>query len=78
MNLIILQYTLYFIVGYIMGSHLDTGQFIIMFIVIILLQFVTHIKAIADGMIYNQILNENKDFKKFINKIKRKSKKMER
>jgi hypothetical protein len=34
---------------------------------------VTHIKAVADGMLYNEVMNKNKDFKKFINKLKKTS-----
>ena len=70
-NLTILQLILYIIIGYIMCSYLSCGQFIIMYLVVLGIQFTTHIKAIADGMVYNQLMNDNKDFKKFIEKIKK-------
>lgn len=70
-NLLILQVILYLLLGNIMGSHLEWREFVVVFIIILGLQFITHIKAIADGMLMNQIMNENnKDFKKFIKKIK--------
>ena len=72
-NLTILQFILLSLIAYIMGSHLETGQFVIMLIVVVVLQFITHIKGIADGMLYNQLLNDNsKNFKKLMDKIKKK------
>ena len=73
-NLTILQCILYFVVGYIMGSHLEWGQYIIMFAIILTLQLTTHIKAVADGILFHQLMNDNKDFKKFIKKIKKNNK----
>ena len=72
-NLIILQCLLYFIIGHIMGSHLTMSQFIMMFVLILLLQFITHIRGVSQGMLYNQLMNEDRDFKKFIKKLKNKS-----
>ena len=68
-NLTILQCILYLLIGHIMGSYLEWGQLIIMFTIILAVQFITHIKAVADGMLYIQLMNDNKDFKKFIKKI---------
>jgi len=69
-NLIILQCLLYILIGYIMGSHLEWSEIVVMYVIILVLQFVTHIRAVADGMVYNQLMNDNKDFKEFIKKIK--------
>ena len=72
-NLIILQCLLYTIVGYIMGSYLTMSEIIIVFIMILLIQFLTHIRGVSQGMLYNQLMNEDRDFKKFIKKLKNKS-----
>tara|TARA_R100000008_G_C3552383_1_gene151217 strand:+ start:250 stop:432 length:183 start_codon:yes stop_codon:yes gene_type:complete len=53
-----------------MGSHLEWSEIVVMYVIILVLQFVTHIRAVADGMVYNQLMNDNKDFKEFIKKIK--------
>ena len=70
-NLTVLQCLLYVLMGYITATHLELVQQIIMFVIVFVLQLTTHIKAIADGMVYNQLMNDNKDFKKFIEKIKK-------
>ena len=72
-NLIILQCLLYTIVGYIMGSYLTMSELIIVFVMILLIQFLTHIRGVSQGMLYNQLMNEDRDFKKFIKKLKNKS-----
>ena len=74
MNLIILQVVLYLIIGNIMGSHLELGQLIIMYVIMLGVQVITHIKAVADGILYNQLMNENDKFRNFVKNI-RKSKK---
>ena len=67
-NLTILQFVMYVLIGYVMFSHLEWVQLIIMYVVIAILQFVTHLKAVADGMVYNQLINtRSKEFRKFIN-----------
>ena len=75
-NLIILQCLLYTIVGYIMGSHLTMSELIIVFVMILLINFITHIRGVSQGMLYNQLMNDNsEDFVKFIKKYDEKNKK---
>ena len=57
-NLSILQCILYFIIGSIMGEYLDWTQFSLMFIVLFGIQFITRIKAVADGMAFRQLMIE--------------------
>ena len=70
-NLMVLQGICLFLIGYIMGSHLGWVEFVIMYLVILLLQFLTHIRAVAHGMMYNEIMNKDKDFKKFLKDMKK-------
>jgi len=54
-----------------MGEHLDWMKFSVMFIVIFLIQFITRTKAVADGMMYRQIMLDNQmDANDIIQKIK--------
>ena len=58
-NLTIFQCILYFIVGYIMGQYLSWSELGIMFIVMFLIQFITRTKAVADGMMFRQMMLDN-------------------
>ena len=58
-NLTIFQCILYFIVGYMMGEYLSWGQMGIMFIVMFMIQFITRTKAVADGMLFRQMMIDN-------------------
>tara|TARA_R110001583_G_scaffold184588_1_gene344054 strand:- start:324 stop:632 length:309 start_codon:yes stop_codon:yes gene_type:complete len=58
-NLTILQCVLYIMVGYIMGEHLSNGQLILMFALMLGIQMITRIKAIADGVIMMKIIENN-------------------
>ena len=55
-NLTIFQCILYFIVGYIMGEYLTWQKMGIMFVVMFLIQFITRTKAVADGMMFRQMM----------------------
>ena len=57
-NLNALQCILYFIVGYIMAEYLNLVQFIITFVAIFSIQFITRIKAVADGMMFRQLIQD--------------------
>jgi hypothetical protein len=57
-NLTIFQCLLYFIVGYIMGEHLTWPKLGLMFVVMLLIQFITRTKAVADGMLFRQIMTD--------------------
>ena len=58
-NLTIFQCLLYFIVGYIMGEYLTWPKLGLMFIVMLVIQFITRTKAVADGMVIRQIMVDN-------------------
>ena len=60
LNLTILQCICYFVIGYIMGVHLNWIEFGVMFVVIFIIQLITRAKAVADGMMYRQIMLDNK------------------
>ena len=55
-NLTIFQCILYFIIGYIMGEYLTWGKLILMFMVMLCIQFITRTKAVADGMMFRQMM----------------------
>ena len=75
-NLTILQLVSYFLLGYIMGKHLTIQEWIIAFIILMVLQFTTHLKSVANGMLYNQVMNDrNIDMKKILKKMRKDAKK---
>ena len=55
-NLTIFQCILYGIVGYVMGQYLDWTRLALMLFVMYLIQFITRTKAVADGMVFRQIM----------------------
>ena len=57
-NLTIFQCLLYFVVGYIMGEYLTWLQLGLMFVIMLGIQFITRTKAVADGMLYRQIMTD--------------------
>jgi AMMECR1 domain-containing protein len=62
-----------------MGEYLDWMKFGVMFVVILIIQFVTRTKAVADGMMYRQIMIENHmDANDIIQKIKEEADKARR
>ena len=58
-NLTILQCLCYFIIGWIMGEYLDWIKFGVMFIILFAIQFITRTKAVADGMMFRQLMLDN-------------------
>ena len=58
-NLTIFQCILYYIIGHIMGQYLSWSELGIMFIVMFLIQFITRTKAVADGMMFRQMMIDN-------------------
>ena len=58
-NLTIFQCILYVMVGYMMGGYLTWDKMIIMYVVLFLIQFITRTKAVADGMMFRQIMIDN-------------------
>ena len=59
-NLTIFQCILYFIIGWIMGEYLTWPKLGLMFIVMMTIQFITRTKAVADGMMFRQIMLDSK------------------
>ena len=59
-NLTILQCVCYFVIGYVMGEYLNWIQFGIVFVVLFIIQFITRVKAVTDGMMFRQIMMDSK------------------
>ena len=72
-NLTIIQCILYFVIGWIMGEYLTWTKLIIMFIILLGIQTITHVKAVSDGMVFSQFLNDNPHFKRMIDKMQKDS-----
>ena len=70
-NLTIFQCLLYFVVGHIMGEYLSWGQMGIMFVLLLGIQFITRTKAVADGMMFRQMMLDNRvDANEIVRRIK--------
>ena len=52
---------LYLIIGYMMGQHLTWEQLVLMYMIMLVIQMITRVKAIADGILMIQSLNERYD-----------------
>ena len=77
MNLTIFQCILYFIVGYVMGQHLTWIELVLMFVVMLCIQFITRTKAVADGMIFREMMiNLNTDANEIVRKMKEETDRM--
>ena len=59
-NLTIFQCLLYFVVGYIMGEYLTWPKLGLMFIIMLCIQFITRTKAVADGIMFRQLMMDLK------------------
>ena len=55
-NLTVFQCILYGVIGYIMGEHLTWIELGLMFIIMLCIQFITRTKAVADGMMFRQMM----------------------
>tara|TARA_Y100000034_G_scaffold95152_1_gene115477 strand:+ start:53 stop:340 length:288 start_codon:yes stop_codon:yes gene_type:complete len=76
-NLTIFQCLLYFIVGYVMGEYLTWPKLILMFVVMFTIQFITRTKAVADGMMFRQIMMDNQvDANEIVRMIKKEADRM--
>ena len=58
-NLPIFQCMLYLMLGYMIGEYLTWQKMSIIFVVLFLIQFITRTKAVADGMMFRQIMLDN-------------------
>ena len=59
MNLTIFQCLLYFIIGYIMGEHLTWIELAIMYAIMFGIQFITRTKAVADGIMFREMMMDS-------------------
>ena len=76
-NLTIFQCLLYFIVGYVMGEHLTWPKLILMFAVMFMIQFITRTKAVADGMMFRQMMMDHQvDANEIVKMIKKEADRM--
>jgi hypothetical protein len=72
MNLTIFQCILYGVVGYVMGLYLTWPKLVLMLVVMYLIQFITRTKAVADGMMFRQIMLDNQvDANEIVKMIKK-------
>ena len=71
-NLTIFQCLLYFVIGYVMGQHLTWIELGVMFVVMFGIQFITRVKAVADGMMMRQMMMDlDCDTNKFLQHMKK-------
>ena len=77
MNLTIFQCLLYFIIGYIMGEYLTWPKLGLMFVVMLCIQFITRTKAVADGMMFRQMMIDlNVDANEIVKKMKKEAERL--
>ena len=70
-NLTIFQCLLYLMLGYMIGEYLTWQKMSIIFIVLFLIQFITRTKAVADGMMFRQIMIDSQvDANNIVQKMK--------
>ena len=75
LNLTIMQCLLYFVLGYMFREHYTIKQIVIISIVLLGIQFITHIKAVAHGMMLHQLMVEGQhSMMKVIKKIQKEHK----
>ena len=78
-NLTLFQCILYGIVGYVMGQHLTWMQLGAMLVVMFGIQFITRTKAVADGMMFRQMMMDNHvDANEIVKRIKEETDKMDK
>ena len=78
-NLTVVQCMLYLIIGYVMGQYLAWVKMIIMFALLLGIQWITRIKAVADGMVFHQLIEHHgMDANEIVQKIKEEADKMEK
>ena len=76
-NLTLVQCVLYLIIGYIMGQYLDWTKMIIMFILLFGIQWMTRIKAVADGMVFKELIeHHDMNANEIVQKMKDEAEKM--
>ena len=78
-NLTIFQCLLYFIIGWVMGKHSTWIELGVMFIIMFGIQFITGVKAVADGMMMRQMMLDMEcDSNEFLQHMKSEVDKLEK
>ena len=71
-NLTIFQCILYGVVGYVMGMYLTWPKLILMLVVMYLIHLITRTKAVADGMMFRQMMLDHQvDANEIVKMIKK-------
>ena len=73
-NLTLLQCLLYGVLGYLLKDNYNWTQFIIVFIILFGIQFITHIKAVVTGIMLHQMMEEeDHTVMKFIKQLEKRT-----
>ena len=77
-NLNLMQCGMYLFVGYIMGQHLTWIELGVMFVVLLGIQFITRAKAVADGMMFKHLMEQNNmEANEFLEYVKKQAEDLE-
>ena len=72
LNLTIFQCLMYIVIGYVMSQHLIWSELALMYILLFIIQFITRTKAVADGMMFRQMMIDlNCDTNEFVQHMKK-------
>ena len=78
-NLTVFQCLLYLMIGYIMSEYLNWMKLLIMFALLLGIQFVTRIKAVSDGMMFKQIMEDHDmDANEIVRRMKEEAEKIDK
>ena len=78
-NLTIFQCLLYFIIGWVMGEYLTWPKLGLMFVVMLGIQFITRTKAVADGMMFREMMIDlDVDANEIVRMIKKEADRMDK
>ena len=76
-NLTIFQCLLYFVIGWVMGEYLTWPKLGLMFVVMFGIQFITRTKAVADGMVFREMMINNQvDANEIVKRMKEEADRM--
>ena len=76
-NLTIFQCLSYFVIGWVMGEYLTWPKLGLMFVVMLCIQFITRTKAVADGMVFREIMmNSQVDANEIVKRMKEEADRM--
>ena len=76
-NLTIFQCLLYFVIGWVMGEYLTWPKLGLMFVVMLCIQFITRTKAVADGMVFREMMIDNQvDANEIVKRMKEEADRM--